>query len=89
MGLLVIYLSYVYKIVAHICFIGKNPLEFDFSKIKCICQFIKTLCFDKFTQVKVYTVHCCVECLPILYEIPLLLSFKGSYLVNFFPVKSS
>ena len=26
--------------------------------------------------------HCCVECLPILYEIPLLLSFKGTYLVN-------
>ena len=28
--------------------------------------------------------HCCVECLPILYEIPLLLSFKASYLVNYY-----
>ena len=26
--------------------------------------------------------HCCVKCLPILYEIPSLLSFKGTYLVN-------
>ena len=42
------------------------------------CSLFRTYLFFKAVE----GLHCCVECLPILYEIPLLLSFKGTYIVN-------